>query len=524
MPTWLAAVLESIGATVVVTLVGLLWRQRVRINREKQAYGKLKADADKALSDFQAATEQRIAELLHLRSENKSLWERCTTIEARLPDEVFKNAKKDWDAGQLNRANVTVMDWIDREGDAVSQLFLLHSMWLACFQDDDALAAAEWYVSAARILWPENAAAWIFWNDLTKYLSGTRQPPTILARPLQIEAIIAWNDPRRTTERVDLAMAAGLEEEAKRRWYIGHYTLALLAVTMALSLRRAACNKPSPAILKAEQLQIRILGRLGRWMDALILARSNAEASVSTCGPNHPDALNSQFELARALFNVDDCDEALSLAKGVKLAQAAHIGPYHLDTLCTRHLISDILFNMAGRQDEALETAKDLELDYVAHFGPCHADTLSTRFLVIKIMATLNVNEDVLNNVGALVRDYVTNSDFGASHSQTLASRFQEARILHLLDHNEKALQAALAVEHDYKCNPDLGASYFETLRSGKLVADILDALGRSQEALAKAEVVEEEQLKNPNLGAHHFDTMETARLVLKIRSRFHQE
>jgi hypothetical protein len=99
---------------------------------------------------------------------------RRDAYEARLPDTAWEKARADWVDGIERKANDTARDWIDREGDTISQLLLYRAIWThqnSCgYPRPIGLVAAKAYAAAAVTLWPQNREAFELLNDLGNYL------------------------------------------------------------------------------------------------------------------------------------------------------------------------------------------------------------------------------------------------------------------------------------------------------------------------------------------------------------------
>ena len=114
------------------------------------------------------------------------------------------------------------------------------------------------------------------------------------------------------------------------------------------------------------------LGLHDRAVELLTKALSVRQAAL---GPDHPDTLQSMYELALTYMRSDRVNEATPHFEEALRLRKARLGPDHFDTLESMFGLS-WAYHAAGRFDEAMSLAEELLRQRKAKLGPDHPDTL----------------------------------------------------------------------------------------------------------------------------------------------------
>lgn len=139
-------------------------------------------------------------------------------------------------------------------------------------------------------------------------------------------------------------------------------------------------------------------------------------------GPDHPDTLLIQHEIAAWTGQTGDVREALRLYRGVLAARERVLGPDHPNTLATRHNIAQWT-GATGDSAEALRLYREVLEACERVLGPNHPETVVTRENIARLtgetgnaIEALRLFQEVLEACERVL---------GPNHPQTLAARRQ---------------------------------------------------------------------------------------------------
>ena len=144
------------------------------------------------------------------------------------------------------------------------------------------------------------------------------------------------------------------------------------------------------------------------------------ELRKAALGPDHPDTLASQNNLAQAYTGAARLDLAIPLLEQTLKARAAKLGADHRDTLATRnHLAS--AHSDAGRLDLAIPLYEQTLRGRMAGLGADHTDTLTSQ----DNLAVAYKNAGRLDRAIPLFERTLEAREkaFGADHPETLISQ-----------------------------------------------------------------------------------------------------
>lgn len=270
----------------------------------------------------------------------------------------------------------------------------------------------------------------------------------------------------------------------------------------ALAARHHAALGPDhPDTLAAQQEMAYVLGGQGRHFEAHQLYRRVLAARERTLGPDHPDTLRCRHNLAYSLGRLGRLEEAYRMAADVAAARAGLLGPEHPDTLATRYEVAHTLGRL-GRWPEALHAYREVADARERTLGPDHPDTLAARYETGISLGRLGRSHEAL----ALYRDLVDarTRALGPDDPETLRARHGVGVNLGRLGRWEEALAEAREV-----CairERVLGPDHPDTLASCREVAVALGWLGRWPEALRGYQRVA--AARERVLGPAHPDTL----------------
>jgi tetratricopeptide (TPR) repeat protein len=226
-----------------------------------------------------------------------------------------------------------------------------------------------------------------------------------------------------------------------------------------------------------------------------------AKAIDPAVGPNHPDALVSRNNLARAIFAMGRLEDAETETRAVLEITTRELGPEDPDTLTSRSNVALILDAMGRREEAETETRAILRVR-TRVLGPEDPDTLSSRINLGLLLANLGRAEEAETENRAVLE--ITSRAFGPDHALTLASRGNLADNLNAmgrLGEAETEIRLALAAE-----SRAFGPDHPYTLASRNSLARILADLGRLDEAETESRMVLEAMTRV--LGPRHPQTL----------------
>lgn len=470
-------------------------------------------ELDEAVARHKAKMNELEAEVVKLR--------RFARYEPRLPETILDKTQREIRGGNPVLAARILTEWLQKEGETLSMLFL-HCAASAKVRAKgdrraDGLVIAGAYATAAFICWPDSQEARDFLEDVAGDRENEGQPsPSLLEVSLENYADEPILGPMFDPELAAKADAAA--EEAATLNDCGHFDEALPLIELALSLLMQTVGSASVKTLAAQDRKAQILGSLGWFGEALTIAKSTADAAAlhPLLGTTDRATLLYRYRVAGSLFGLGEYEQALDIASAVAEDQtnSPQLGPDDEETIATRALITNILHFM-GRGREALCIAVDLTRATMNHtkLGRLHRTTLTSRMVLAACLHQNGRDKWALRVAENVAKDQANHIELGKLHQETLRTHVLISIILNHLGRHEEALSRAKNASADQ--SDVLGQSHPDTLFSRYVIAEILVSLGRYEDALLTAEPVAEEQAVR--LGVAHKRTMDTEFLIASI-------
>ena len=260
----------------------------------------------------------------------------------------------------------------------------------------------------------------------------------------------------------------------------GRYALAEDAWQRAQQAKASdpAVGPDHPDTLTSQNNLARVLRRLGRLKDAEEVHRAVMHTRMQVLGPDHPDTLTSQHNLANDLRDLGQPEEAGY--RDVLAARTRVLGPDHPDTLASRNNFGSILRDL-GRPEDAEAEHRAALATRIRVLGPDHPDTLTSQNSLAHDLSDLGRPEEA----EAGYRDVLAARTrvLGPDHPDTLTSRRNLAELLYKEGRPEEAeagYRDVLAATTRL-----LGPDHPDTLTSRRNLAELLYKQGRLEEAEA---------------------------------------
>ncbi|MEU4347832.1 serine/threonine-protein kinase [Streptomyces sp. NPDC023838] len=279
-------------------------------------------------------------------------------------------------------------------------------------------------------------------------------------------------------------------------------------VHRAVAAARAEALGPDHPDTLVSQYEVAFaLSRTGREADALREFDLVAQARARTLGPDDPGALDARQETAYVLGRLGRHSEAHEVYASVLAARKRVMGPDDPATLRCRH---NLAFNLGrlGRLEDAYRMACDVAADRARVLGAGHPDTLVSRYEVAYVLGQLGRWVEALQVYREVASARAT--ALGADHPDTLAARYEIGIALGRLGRSAEALELYRVLVDD-RTRID-GAASPETLRARHGLGVNLGRLARWEEALTEARDVC--ALRERVLGADHPDTLVSRREI----------
>ncbi|BDM69737.1 hypothetical protein HEK616_32240 [Streptomyces nigrescens] len=234
-------------------------------------------------------------------------------------------------------------------------------------------------------------------------------------------------------------------------------------------------------------------------------------ASHEHLGPDHPDALTAQVNIASCLGNAGDTAGAVSSCEEVLQQMLRVLGPEHPKTLRAKH-------NLAYWRGEAgdatgAETAfHQLLSDLLRVHGPHHSDTLAAKHNLAYWRGEAGDAVGAVAALGELLEDCLR--VFGPDHTRTLAAR---ANLADWQGETGGAAGAADAYTHLLRdCRRVLGPDHPRTLATQTNLASWRLTSGDLPGAEAALDQLLERCLRV--LGPDHPDTLQTRHTLARCQ------
>ncbi|WP_329396391.1 tetratricopeptide repeat protein [Streptomyces melanogenes] len=279
-------------------------------------------------------------------------------------------------------------------------------------------------------------------------------------------------------------------------------------VHRAVAAERAQVLGPDHPDTLSSQYEVAFaLSRTGREADALREFGLVAQARARTLGPDDPGALDARQETAYVLGRLGRHFEAHQVYASVLAARERVMGADHPATLRCRH---NLAFNLGrlGRLEDAYRMARDVATDRARVLGAGHPDTLVSRSEVAYVLGQLGRWVEALQLYREVASARAT--VLGADHPDTLATRYEVGIALGRLGRSAEALELYRVLVGD-RTRVD-GPEDPETLRARHGLGVNLGRLARWEEALAEARDVC--ALRERVLGPDHPDTLVSRREI----------
>ncbi|MFI1172014.1 serine/threonine-protein kinase [Streptomyces melanogenes] len=279
-------------------------------------------------------------------------------------------------------------------------------------------------------------------------------------------------------------------------------------VHRAVAAERAHALGPDHPDTLASQYEVAFaLSRTGREADALREFGMVAQARARTLGPDDPGALDARQETAYVLGRLGRHFEAHQVYASVLAARERVMGADHPATLRCRH---NLAFNLGrlGRLEDAYRMARDVAADRARVLGAGHSDTLVSRSEVAYVLGQLGRWVEALQLYREVASARAT--VLGADHPDTLATRYEVGIALGRLGRSAEALELYRVLVRD-RTRVE-GPEDPETLRARHGLGVNLGRLARWEEALAEARDVC--ALRERVLGPDHPDTLVSRREI----------
>jgi serine/threonine protein kinase/tetratricopeptide (TPR) repeat protein len=247
----------------------------------------------------------------------------------------------------------------------------------------------------------------------------------------------------------------------------------------------------------------RSIGALGRHTDALKLNEQTLALRKATLGTDHPDTLWSMNNLANGFMSLGRHTDALKLHKETLALRKAKLGPDHPDTLASMQNLANC-YQFLGRQTDALKLREETLPLTKAKLGVDHPSTLTCmRNLAVSYCIFDRHKEAFRLDEEALA---LMKAKLGPDHPGTLASMNNLAiRYLHL-GRDANALKLSDETLALVKAKPSVEHS--ETLESMRSLARTFAFRGRRADALKLSE--ETLALVKARLGLDNPETLQS--------------
>ncbi len=240
------------------------------------------------------------------------------------------------------------------------------------------------------------------------------------------------------------------------------------------------------------------LGLLAESVDVLREAR---DLHVEAIGPDHPDTLAVQNELADAYRASGRLDEAVDLFEQTLRARRAVLGNDHPDTLATQNDLA-VAYEDAGQLDEAIPLLEATLRAKRAALGDDHPNLLVSQHNLASTYYAAGRLEEAISLQEATLK--AARAQFGDDHPGTLASQTNLAAFYEdagRLDESIPLLEATLRAKR-----AALGNDHPSTLTSQNNLANHYYEAGRLDEAITLFE--QTRRARRDVLGEAHPNTL----------------
>ncbi len=160
--------------------------------------------------------------------------------------------------------------------------------------------------------------------------------------------------------------------------YLGEPASAIRQLERALELRTAKLGPDDPDTLTSQNDLASGYKAAGQWNRAIALFERTLEARRAKLGPDHPDTLTSQNNLALAYRDGGRWDQAIRLFEGTLAVESARLGADHPSTLLTLNNLA-LTYRDDGQWDRAIALFERTLASRTSKLGADHPDTLLTQ-------------------------------------------------------------------------------------------------------------------------------------------------
>lgn len=306
---------------------------------------------------------------------------------------------------------------------------------------------------------------------------------------------------------------------ARTYYFLGDHPLALSLTERACALFTQHLGPDHPQTLTSQHNLAISLARVGRHQEALKLREATLQQQTAILGRDHPDSLNSLHHLANLHDEMGQHRTALPLREETLKLRQLKLGLDHPDTLSSMHNLANS-YDALGRLQEALALYETTLRLQKIHLAPEHPETLRTMHNLANVYSDAGRSQDALNLREETLRR--RQARLGPSHPDTLSSMHNLAISLYILGRLEDSWKLCHET-HQLRKNK-LGIDHADTLTSMSNLAVCCHALGRCEDALALHE--EALRLRRAKWGPDHPDTLFSMSNVANSYSRLgrHQE
>ena len=240
---------------------------------------------------------------------------------------------------------------------------------------------------------------------------------------------------------------------------------------------------------------------------ALDLATQAVSLAANLLGPEHPDTLTAQHNLADSYHSVGRTGEAIAIFERVAADRERLIGPDHPHTLFTQGNLAALYWSV-GRTGEAIAIEERVAADTERLIGPDHPQTLAARHNLAASYRSAGRTGEAIAIFERVAAD--TERLLGPDHPHTLTARANLAASYRSAGRTGEAI----AIEERVAADRErlLGPDHPDTLTARDHLAASYQAAGRTGEAIAIFEhlAVDTERL----LGSDHPETLAVKRAL----------
>ncbi|WP_435008629.1 tetratricopeptide repeat protein [Tundrisphaera lichenicola] len=285
--------------------------------------------------------------------------------------------------------------------------------------------------------------------------------------------------------------------------FLGEPSLAIRQLTRTLELRKGVLGPDHPDTLTAQNQLALAYRDDGQWDRAIPLFERTLTAEAATLGPDHPNTLLTQNNLALTYRDDGQWDRAIPLFERTLAARAAQLGADHPDTLLTQHNLA-MAHREAGHWDRAIPLFEQTLTSQVAKLGADHPYTLLTQSNLGPAYQAVGQTDRAIELLERALAG--RSAKLGADHPSTLSTQKNLAlsfqadgqldRAIALLERTLATLTAKLGVDHTRTL-----AARFDLALAYEASGDPTRAEPMLREVLAA---------RRKKLGANHPDVAQT--------------